>query len=225
MPADNSGKLTKLKIIPYKDAKYSQKDEEKIFKVMFNPQEYSLKYEIENDDSQGIGTSATEINFKKMKPQDLSLDFTLDGTGASGELIDVPDRVQDFLGAVYEYNGDEHEPRNLRVNWGTLSFKCVLKTVSVKFTLFDSDGKPIRAKISAAFIGFVEDELRVAKEDSSSPDLTHQRIVHEGDTLPLMCHRIYGDAGYYLQVAEVNNLTNFRNLETGRKLIFPPLKG
>jgi nucleoid-associated protein YgaU len=89
--------------------------------------------------------------------------------------------------------------------------------------LFSPDGQPLRAKISASFNGFIEDTLRAAQEDSSSPDLTHLRIVQDGDTLPLMTYRIYGDSKYYYQVAEFNGLSNLKKLETGQKIYFPPL--
>ncbi|MDZ7695058.1 MAG: hypothetical protein U5K69_28730 [Balneolaceae bacterium] len=217
----NTGELVKLKIISFKDATYDEKDKE--FNVMFNPQEYTLKYQVESDAAQGIGTLGSEPSFKKINPQDLSLDFTIDGTGVSGKQVVVPVKVSDFLDVAYKYKGDEHRPRYLTISWGTLVFKCVLKSASVKYTLFNSNGTPIRAKISATFEGFIEDQLRAAEEFDTSPDLTHRRTVQEGDTLPLMCYRIYGDSKYYLQVAAVNNLTNFRNLETGQKIYFPPL--
>ncbi len=220
-PNKNSGELEKLRIISFKDPKYDEKDDE--FEVMFNPQQYSLKYQIESDAVQGIGTAGNSPSFKKIKPQDLSLDFTIDGTGATGQDVDVPEKVSKFLDVAYKYKGDEHRPRYLKVAWGTLVFKCILDSASVKYTLFDSSGMPIRAKISATFNGFIEDELRAAEQDDTSPDLTHQRTVNEGDTLPLMCYRIYGDSKYYLQVAAANNLTNFRNLETGQQIYFPPL--
>lgn len=217
----NTGELKKLKIISFKDPKYENRDDE--FEVMFNPQQYSLKYQIESDAVQGIGTSGSEPSFKKIKPQDLSLDFTIDGTGASGQYTDVPKKVSKFLDVAYKYKGDEHRPRYLKISWGTLVFKCILDSASVKYTLFDSSGTPIRAKISATFNGFIEDQLRAAEESSTSPDLTHRRTVQKGDTLPLMCYRIYGDSKYYLQVAAANNLANFRNLKTGQQIYFPPL--
>lgn len=221
MPAKNSGELIKLTIKSFKDAQFSEKDKE--FEAMFNPQEYSLNYNIESDDSQGIGTSASEPTFNKITPQDLSLDFTIDGTGVSGEKTDVPEKVAEFLDVTYNYKGDEHRPRYLMIEWGTLLFKCILKTASVKYTLFDSDGKPVRAKLSTSFKRFVEDELRAAEEDSNSPDITHARTVQEGDMLPLLCYKIYGDSKYYLQVAEANNLDNFRKLEPGQQIFFPPV--
>jgi len=221
MPANKTGELIKLKIRSFKDAQFSEKDKD--FEVMFNPQEYSLTYNIESDDSQGIGTSGSEPTFNKITPQDLSLDFTIDGTGATGVKVDVPEKVAEFLDVTHNYKGDEHRPRYLVIEWGTLLFKCVLKAASVKYTLFNSDGIPIRAKLSTSYKRFVEDELRAAEEDSSSPDITHMRTVQEGDMLPLMCFKIYGDSKYYLQVAEANRLTTFRNLEPGRQIFFPPL--
>jgi len=217
----NNGKLAKLTIKAFKEPTYdTQKDQ---FEVMFNPQEYSLKYEIESDAAQGIGTSDSEPTFKKIKPQNFSLDFTIDGTGATGSKVDVEKKVSKFLDVTYIYKGAEHRPWYLKIHWGSLNFKCILKSTSVKYTLFNNDGKPIRAKINASFQGFTEDQLRVAKEDSNSPDLTHMRTVNEGDTLPLMCYRIYGDSRYYLHVAKANNLVNFRNLKTGQKIFFPPI--
>ena len=74
------------------------------------------------------------------------------------------------------------------------------------------------------FKGFVEDDLRAAKENNKSPDLTHFRIVKAGDTLPLMTYAIYGDSKYYLEVAKANNLINFRKLDAGQRIFFPPLQ-
>ncbi len=216
------GELKKLLIEAYKDAEYNTKDSSE-FSAMFNPDQYSIKYEIESDDSSGSGTSGSPQTFKKLKPQDLALNFTIDGTGASGIKEDVSAKVKSFLDVAYEYKGDEHKPRYLKIIWGTLIFKCVLKTANVSYSLFSSDGTPIRAKIAASFSGCIEDKLRAAQEDSNSPDLTHLRTVIEGETLPLMCYRIYGDSKYYLQVAKSNQLNNYRKLEAGQQLYFPPL--
>jgi nucleoid-associated protein YgaU len=64
----------------------------------------------------------------------------------------------------------------------------------------------------------------VAEEGKNSPDLTHYRQVKQGDTLPLMVFNIYKDPKYYLEIARVNGLTNFRKLLTGQNIIFPPLE-
>ena len=51
----------------------------------------------------------------------------------------------------------------------------------------------------------------------------HLIEVKAGDTLPLLCYQIYQDCTYYIDVAKINNLTNFRDLKPGIKLQFPPL--
>jgi hypothetical protein len=47
--------------------------------------------------------------------------------------------------------------------------------------------------------------------------------VVAGDTLPLLCFQIYQESKYYVEVARVNGLDDFRNLEPGRQILFPPL--
>jgi nucleoid-associated protein YgaU len=110
------------------------------------------------------------------------------------------------------------------IGWGTLLFKGILAEMTIEYKLFSPEGVPLRAVVKASFKGIVEDLLRLAKENNNSPDLTHVRIVKEGDTLPLMTFRIYGDSKYYLQVAEANNLTNFRRLKPGQQIKFPPIE-
>ena len=96
--------------------------------------------------------------------------------------------------------------------------------MDITYKLFKPDGTPIRATIHATFKGFIEDSLRVARENNNSPDLTHIRMVNEGDTLPLMTFRIYGNSKYYLEVAKANKLVNFRKLVPGQQIFFPPIE-
>ena len=204
-----------------------------------NPENYTFKYKIEQNEDQASGTSSSAPKFTRALPEDLELEFVFDRTGVitdygvSGKDDDktfkdegggIIDDVENFKKVVFDYNGDEHKPNYLIISWGTLLFKGTLTEMGITFKLFKADGTPLRAVASAKFKGFVEDNLRIAKENNSSPDLTHVRIVKEGDTLPLMAFRIYGDSKYYLEVAKVNEITNFRKLNVGQKIYFPPIK-
>jgi len=192
-------------------------------------------------DSYASGTSDLSPRFNKKLPEDLELEFLFDRSGVIIHYGNNPDETDDdkvfsdtgegiiediekFKKVILDYNGDEHEPNHIMIYWGTLLFKGKLTEMSVEFKLFKSDGTPIRAVAKAKFKGFVEDDLRVAKENNQSPDLTHIRLVKEGDTLPLLSHRIYGDSKYYLEVAKVNQLTSFRKLEVGIEIFFPPIQ-
>ncbi|NQU87674.1 MAG: LysM peptidoglycan-binding domain-containing protein [Mariniphaga sp.] len=234
-----SGELAKLKITAYSDEKFKSKVGDGEFKVHLNPDSYSLKYKIEQTKEQAQGTSSSEIKFNKIPPKDLDLEFVFDRSGvvpdysSSGsdntktfkdEGSGIIDDIEKFKKIVFDYNGDQHKPNYLIIFWGALLFKGCLVEMDITFKLFKPDGTPLRASIKAKFKGFVEDNLRVAMENRSSPDLTHVRTVLEGDTLPLMAFRIYGDPKYYLQVAKANKIINFRRLKAGQQIYFPPIQ-
>ncbi len=220
------GKLEKLKIEAYSTIEFAEKVGEP-FVVLFNPEKYDEKYEIEYDEEQAQGTSANAPAFGKIKPQEYQFEFILDGTGVVSDIKDISDvneEVQKFLAVVYEYNGEEHRPNFCKIHWGRLLVKCNLKNCSVSYTLFNSDGYPLRARIKATFTEVQSDEDRANEQADSSPDLTHIRQVKAGDTLPLMTYRIYKDIGAYPLVARYNNLTQFQELIPGTELKFPPLE-
>src|SRR5262249_35451396 len=102
-------------------------------------------------------------------------------------------------------------------------FKGRVTVVAITYKLFNSDGTPIRAVAKVTFKSSIEEEKRAAKEDKHSPDLTQSRMIKLGDTLPQLCFQIYGDPRYYLQVAAVNRLENFRRLSPGAVLRFPSI--
>jgi nucleoid-associated protein YgaU len=218
-----SGRLEKLLIKAYESADYSGSPVG-LFESFVNPNEITLAYEMEYDAAQGSGTTGSRMNFKKVKPGDLSLTFFIDGTGANGNPIDVQERVEQFQ-TITGYNGNIHRPNYLKVTWGTLQVKrCVLKSASIAYKLFKSDGIPLRAVITATFTDSTDDQTRVALAQDQSPDLTHVRLVKAGDTLPAMCFSVYGDPRFYLEVARVNGIDNFPKLVPGTRVFFPPLE-
>ena len=234
-----SGELTKLQIKAYRDPKFNEEVGNGEFKALLNPENYVFKYRIEQNSQQAAGTSSSAPRYNKTPSENLNMEFVFDRTGVLmkyGESVagknamlkdegnGVAADVELLKRVVFDYNGEEHRPNYLLISWGTLLFKGVLTQMDITYKLFNADGTPLRASAKATFKGFIEDNLRVAIENSSSPDLTHVRTVCEGDTLPLMTFRIYGDSSYYLEVAKINKITNFRNLRVGQKIFFPPIE-
>jgi hypothetical protein len=218
----DNGKLEKLIIGAYTRADYSGSAIGE-FEAYLNPQEITLSYEMEYDSAQGSGTTNSRMEFKKVKPGDLSLTFFLDGTGANGKRIDVQQKIEEFQ-TITGYNGDIHRPNYLIVAWGTMQIKrCILKSASIAYKLFQSNGVPQRAIITANFSDNSDDQTRVAIAQDQSPDLTHLRVIRAGDNLPRLCDEIYGDPLYYLEVARANGIDDFRNLPAGTRVFFPPI--
>lgn len=217
------GKLQKLLIEAYSDVSFGEDKKKDSFTVLFNPATYQQKYEVKYVEKKGQGTTGTPQKLGEIKPQDYNFEFLFDGTGASGPKIEVHKKIEEFLKITGKMDGDEHRPNYLKIIWGKLLVKCVLKSAQITYTLFKPDGSPMRAKVAAVFSEAIEETLRVAKEGKNSPDLTHLRQVVEGDNLPLMVNRIYGDPCYYLAVARYNNLPATRRLHAGQQLAFPPV--
>lgn len=223
--ASPSGQLARLLIEAYQAVECTGSPV-RSFSVMFNPETYTTRHAVEYEDSeQAQGTTGLPQQYKATRPTDFSLTFTLDGTGAAADRIEVDDRVLEFLDTVKVYDGDVHRPPYLKIVWGRFLMRCVFKSADVKYTLFRPDGAALRAEITATFSGFVDDARRVAEEGSRSPDLTHRHRVQDGDTLPLLCHRYYGSIGPLVHVARFNRLADLMTLRTGDTLYFPPLDG
>jgi len=225
-----NGKLEKMLILAFEtseDAENGGRAEAKdSLEALINPETYTLAYKVKTAEGQGQGTSSAQAKFEYTLPEELRFEFLFDNTGiidGQAKADGIFDDVGHFRQMLTEYQGSSHEPYHLKLVWGNLIFKGRAIELNITYKLFNADGQPIRAVAEAKFKGSIEEKKRAAKENKSSPDLTHQRIVKAGDTLPLMCYRIYGDPKYYLQVAAVNGLDNFRFLTPGTIIAFPPL--
>jgi nucleoid-associated protein YgaU len=236
-----TGQLVKIVIRAFEDKSYGKEIGK--FELPINPEQFSQAFKVEYDLQQTPGSKGHDPKFKFSRPEELKLDFTFDGTGVvpignQNARADQPrqfykdlvGQVQAFLNIVYTMDGKTHKPNFLRLLWGDFpfgnkeGFNCILKDLQINYTLFSPDGKPLRAKLSATFVNFIEQVRRVQEEGKKSPDVTHLRKVKAGDTLPLMSYEVYGDPTYYLQVATVNGLVNFRRLATNADLRFPPIE-
>ncbi|HEY1255737.1 MAG TPA: hypothetical protein VGF01_13245 [Terracidiphilus sp.] len=213
--------LQKLIIVGYSDEKLTQKTGQ--YTVQINPETYSQQYATKFICDEAVNTGGVINKFVVQKPQDLGLEFYLDATGVLPGVLSVNDDLDRFKSIVYSYNGTIHSPNYLRILWGQLTFDCRLETLNVEYTLFTPSGVPLRAKLTTTFQQYLSPEKMQLQARNSSPDLTHSRITSSRDTLPLLCFQIYGDSKYYLDIARINGLDNFRDLQPGQKIVFPPL--
>lgn len=226
-----SGKLEKMLILAFADSKKAEsggkKEADDYVEALINPESYTQSYKLKFSKSgQGQGSSGQQLKYEYSEPGEMSFDFLFDNTGIiDGTPRDsIADDVQKFRKVLTDYKGDAHEPRHFKLVWGENSiFKGRVTSLDITFKLFRPDGTPLRATAKVTFKSSIEEEKRAATEDRQSADLTHIRKVRAGDTLPLMCFRIYGDSKYYLDVAAANGLDNFRSLTPGAEIRFPPI--
>ncbi len=216
------GELTKMKIVAYKDPDFSSQLGE--YNLLVNPENYKFKNEQQYSVSDTVnGSSAQTVKYKGGIAGMFELGLFFDGTGViTDEKVD--DQIKKVKDLIYSYNGDIHEPNYLKVYWGTQSlFQGRLKSWNINYTMLDMDGTPLRAEATVVIIASISAKKKALEEKKSSADLTHVRTVLDGDNLPLMCYRIYGDSSYYIKVAQHNELTHFRDLKPGDIITFPPV--
>ena len=238
-----TGELVKLRIVSFESRQQARTDggklsaangdEDNVFEAFYNPSSFSIKLGISRGDSSTIAGLGSTMKFNGYGITTYAFNLMLDGTGASvpsgsyakaATRPNVNEMITKFKKVAYEYDGDKHEPPYLRLEWGKSSVeRCVLTSATIDYDLFKPDGTPLRATIQCDFAEYFTEEELSAFKGNNSPDMTHIRVVKQGDRLPLMCEAIYGDASLYLEVARANSLTNYRNLIPGQKIFFPPL--
>jgi hypothetical protein len=213
---------------------------DKKFEVMLNPSELSHSHSISYSTSDAekkkrkipLGKTATEPKFDAYNQEKIDFVIVIDGTGVVDKKApDVETQINQLKNIVYRYEGNQHEPSVVQISWGSViespkdfMFYGRLESMKIDYTLFKSSGQPLRAKVALAFVRYVSGTEESLFAERKSPDLTHNVEVKAGDTLPLLCYRIYKDCSYYIEVARINNIVNFRDLKPGTRLHFPPLR-
>lgn len=228
-----NGSLVKLTIEAYDRIEFDHDSTIRLvddFTVMFNPEKYTRRYQVEYEDNNSRGRTANSQKFKGIKEQEFRLEFTMDGTGvataASGERvqpIDLQAEIDKLVNMASLVEPDSHRTRFLKVFWGALVIRCVLGSLDINYTLFHPDGSPLRAKITMQFKEVKSDERRTNENRVRSSDLTHIRLMRKGERIDNMTFEKYRDPAFYIQVARFNGLNNFRRPMPGLELRFPPI--
>lgn len=176
-----------------------------------------------------VGAAGASPKFKSTNAENLNFDLVIDGTGVvpGTEDLTVADQITKLKSITYRYDGSKHEPNVVQITWGDggiEAFTGRLVSLGIDYTLFRPSGEALRAKVSLSFKSFSTTEEINRAANKTSPDLTHIVLVRAGDTLPLLCERIYKDPSKYLAVARHNRLDSFRALKPGTELHFPPMR-
>lgn len=216
--------LVKMTLQAFSDGKYTAKVGSP-YTVFLNPESLSRASANAYDSSRPPGVAGETPRFLYGSEGTLSFSLLLDGTRAiGGKTIEVSTELTTLKTLIFAYQGNNHSPYYIQVSWGSMLFKGRLTTFNVNYTLFRPNGTPVRAKVELAFTSYTDPTDLALDANNLSADLSHHYVVQAGDQLPLLCHRIYGDSRYYLQVANCNGLVHFSRLVPGTVLIFPPLR-
>lgn len=218
---NKDGKLAKLTIRAFYDPTRRIPAIGAEFTAMFNPTQYNKSYINCYAEAQGIGEGKRKLRYQNATPQTFSFDFLIDGTGASGEKVEVSRKVKEFLDVTYEYSEELQRPYYLKLFWGEEIFKCLLVSADVNYTMFRANGSPLRATIKATFKEDGSDNLIDLLYNRTSFALDRIRKIKDGDTLVALTQSVYGEISKLSKIADSNELDNLRSLPKGGTILFP----
>jgi len=134
-------------------------------KAQYNPKELQIDRTVPwsptgeankaNAQTASADNSGIHLEFTGAQGRTLSVELLFDGyenQGGAGFTVDVAGEVSKLekLASVRKPGSskeDDRRPHHCMVAWGTTlrGFKCVIESLSTKYTMFDMGGRPLRA--------------------------------------------------------------------------------
>lgn len=227
------GKLERARIyvLPGNGEGKKQDDAESAIDVCFNPKEYSLEKSLEWDAEQAFA-DAPQPEFKAPKPMTLSVTLQFD---TYEERVNVRDKwvrkieklafmkqqlPNDGKSTKSKADKQKYRPPVILFVWGRFSFKGVIESLSQKYTMFLSDGTPVRAECALKIRNVLQPDV---DDDQSQSFAVKQNTavsmytVKDGDRLDLIAAEKLGDANRWSEIALLNDIvdpTTMDNLKT-----------
>ena len=187
--------------------------------VMFNPEEgYSLDSGNTFAEIGIPGLSTPPIQYVRGNSRSLRMELFFDTQEAG---IDVRSRTGQIT-SLLNQNIETQAPPILLFSWGGFNFKCVLESVEQRFTIFLSDGTPVRANLTVSFKEYETVDIEIRQGlFIGSPTI---RDIVEGETVSQIAGTFLGDPAAWREIAELNNIDNPLKLPPGSQLILPPVR-
>lgn len=190
---------------------------------MFNPFEYTVSKSNSYSEKSQNRSNTPQIEFKKAGAQTLKLSLLFDTYETGEDVSRTTNSMWKFMEPKTEDSGNKKAPPpEVAFEWGVFRFVAVITKMSQKFTLFKSDGTPVRAKVDVTFTQH-KDVNDYPNQNPTSGGGPVQRVwsVVRGDRLDNIAARVYGDANKWRAIADYNSITNPLALRPGQRLTIP----
>jgi len=200
-------------------AQLMNSDTNETLDVLFNPKEYSIQKSVQWEPHKAPGLDSPEQEFTSGNPAVLSVELFFD------TYEDKKD-VKEYTDVIYNMalvNSDTHRPPLVMFNWGSTQFTGVVESLTLRYTMFLSDGKPCRATANLSIKEAITAAEQLSKNPRNSPDHTKRRTVKIGETLALIAHEEYDDPAEWRRIADANGIADPKDLPPGTVLTLPPI--
>jgi len=202
----------------------------------FNPTDYSISRSNQWNVEPVVGKEEPKVEFTGAGQTQLQLSLMFDDSEAeNGDVRKITDPLFAAMEVDSELGGggkNSGRPPKIEFGWGkTTTFKAVCTQLSINFTLFESNGTPIRAEATMTLLQ-IEKPVRRGGGSRNKPQnpTTHgiagirSHVVVDGDSLQGVAHRVYGDATKWRSIAEANGIDDPMALRRGMVISIPVLR-
>jgi hypothetical protein len=200
-------------------AKLLNLDKNTTLNVLFNPKEYSIQKTVQWEPHKAPGLDSPEQQFTSGNPSLLTVELFFDTYEDKSSVKEHTDQLMNMT----LVDADKHRPPSVQFAWGDFQFKGFVESLTVRYTMFLSDGKPCRA---TANLSIKENETakdQLDKNPRNSPDHTKRRTVKIGETLALIAHEEYDDPAEWRRIADANGIMDPKDVKPGTVLTLPPI--
>jgi nucleoid-associated protein YgaU len=227
--------LIKLRIQPLPPSQLTFWQGNSELEVQFNPKDYAIVKPVTWTDTAPAQRTlnAPPMQFGGGGKRTLTLNLMFDVTepvtryGQTSKIVDVRQITNDFVKLTrIERDANPSQPPVCAISWGMpldhpdFPFVGVVTSLTQTFTLFRSDGTPVRADLKVDFTEWLDREEDLRRTD---PEET-TRMVKRGDTLGSIAFEVYGNPALWRIIAEANQLDDPRHLDIGKLLTIPKLR-
>ncbi|MPZ73807.1 MAG: peptidase M23 [Nitriliruptorales bacterium] len=191
---------------------------------MFNPKEFSISKAAQWQRRDQAGAQrATMPEFTGSQPGTLQLEVFLDKSEEADPSVaaDVQ-RLLDTVTPLQSTLPNHGSPPWVVFGWGQfMSFVAVVKQVNARYTMFQSDGTPIRATCTLTLEEVPTDPPPRQNPTSGALAASRSHRMVDGDSLQSVAQREYGDVSRWRDLAAANGIDDPMRVMPGTELLIP----
>lgn len=137
------------------------------FVAMISPDTFERSFSFQYGGNKLAKDQSTEGKHISTDPVSYSFTLVIDGTGIVGENYnDVNAQLNALMAVLFSSDNDLgiYTPHHVAITYCGEVFDCTVTSFKISYTLFNKDGKPLRAKVAC---GFKSKHLKTPEEEEA----------------------------------------------------------
>lgn len=198
----------------------------KELKFQYNPEQFSLSNS--TNWSRAVANNnatAPPTTYRSTAPRSVSLEIFFDRYSQPfGDVSSDVETLFRWTRPCPVPSDNVYHPPALKFRWGSTDlmpdFVGFLSRVEANYTMFRSDGSPVRATCSIT-LQEIPEEIAGTNPTSGSRQGLRRHVVIEGESLHSVAWAEYGHARYWRALADFNGIDDPLRVAAGTQLLLP----